>query len=138
MRAFIKAITLIFVLGFPVRANEVDTVSALKRFLAIKTPSTQQDLNDIYFSMMEIDHNIETNPNYDTSIIVKWLDQVELILKTREMKPFLSTAHLDKADLSNFDMLARNIWFPDDFRFTSRDEKLLRLLKSAATNQTKD
>jgi hypothetical protein len=138
MRAYIKAITLIFLLGFPVLASEVDTVSALKRFLAIKTPATQQDLNDIYFSMMEIDRNIETNPNYDTSTIVKWLDQVELILKTREMKPFLSDAHLDKADLSNFDMLARSIWFPEDFRFSPRDEKLLHLLKSAATTQTKD
>jgi hypothetical protein len=138
MRAFIKAITLIFVLGSHVLSNEVDTVSALKRFLAIKTPSTLQDLNDIYLSMIEIDHNIETIPNYDTSIIVKWLDQVELILKTPEMKQFLSTAHLDKVDLSDFDMLARSIWFPEDFRFTTRDEKLLRLLKTIATTQTND
>ena len=125
------------ILCFQVSAEDVRSTEALKRFLAIKDPSSQRVLSDIYHSMLEIDQNIESDPNYDISVIVKWRDKVEEILKTDKMKPFLLEAQLNKTDAQDYDMLARSLWFPDDFLFTQEDRKLLALLKATAAKPDK-
>lgn len=110
----------------------------LERFLELKNPSDQQDFSDIYHSMLEIQQNIEADPTYDVSVIVKWLDKVEEILEAENMRSFLSAAKLADVKVIDFDMLARSIWFPDDFRFTAKNRKLLKLLKDTTLAQDKD
>ena len=138
MYTFIAPVILSCVFLLSAQAQNTPEGSVLNRFLALKDPSSPQALADIYHSMMEIDRSIAEDPSYDISVIGKWRDKVDQILKAQKMQPLLAAARLDQKEAVDFDMLARSIWFAKDFRFTSEDRQLLRLLKASTLAQTKD